>query len=65
MKRRKVVWKIVVGGLILVGFYASPSSLSPSGFEAEIAGYNFGRILFWIAGVYLLVTGVRGRVPKV
>ncbi len=64
MKRQKVVWKIVVGALILAGFYGSRNSPPPTDSEAEFAGYNLGRIVFWIAGVYLLVTGIRGRVPK-
>ncbi len=65
MKRKKVVWKIVVGALLILGQVGGinrPPDPTMSG--TEFRSYQAGRILFWIVGAYLLVTGLRGRLPN-
>ena len=64
VKRQKVVWKIVIGILILAGYYGSRNLPSTATSAAGLAGQNIGRIVFWVIGVWLLVTGIRGRVVK-
>lgn len=64
MKRQSVVWKIVVGVLLLTGINASRNEPPVVGPEAYVQGYYGGRTAFTILGVYLLIAGIRGRVPK-
>ena len=64
MKRKRVVWKIVVGAVMLAAFVSNRNSPPTAGSEAETYGDVIGRMVVWIVAIYLLVTGIRGRVPK-
>ncbi|WP_321475805.1 zinc ribbon domain-containing protein [uncultured Paludibaculum sp.] len=61
VKRQKVIWKIVVGGIILAALSGSQGSVAPTTSEAEFIGYNSGRVILWIIGTCLLIAGIRGR----